>query len=379
MILQFGAGNFLRAFVDLFAAQLNRDPGTAVGQVVVVQSTGTGRADVLNARGCRYHVAIQGYENSGIIDRIERVDSISRVLPAATHWNEVLAISRDPNLRIIVSNTTESGFALHDGDTRIDEPPRSFPAKLLTCLLQRHSTGAGPLTIIPCELVERNGERLLGLVMEQAARWGIDGPVLAWIRDGCHWINNLVDRIVPGTPKSHPLLAEDPLLLSAEPYALWAVETTAPFLFHHPAVVTAPDITPYYLRKVRILNGLHSALVCYALPLGIQTVREAVEHPEVGPWLENLLFEEIVPLLEGRVEDPAGFGRVTLDRFRNPFLDHQLSSIALNHDDKVRVRLLPSYEEYRSKFGRSPRLLGAALEAAGFNPPTDQTHLTTRP
>jgi tagaturonate reductase len=147
-------------------------------------------------------------------------------------------------------------------------------------------------------------------------------------------------------------------------------------VFRHPAVVAASDITPFYLRKVRILNGLHSALVCHALPRGIKTVREAVEHPEVGPWLENLLFEEIVPLLEGRVDDPAGFGRITLDRFRNPFLDHRLSAIALNHDDKVRVRLLPSYGEYRNKFGRTPRLLGAVLEAAGFNPPAAETHLT---
>lgn len=361
MILQFGAGNFLRSFVDLFAAQLNRDPATAVGPVVVVQSTGRGRADSLNARGCRYHVAIQGFEKGEVVDRVEFADSIQEVIVAATGWEEILDHARDPKLRMIVSNTTEAGFALDDADVSNDGPPQSFPAKLLACLLARYAAGQSAVDVIPCELIENNGQRLRALVLDQATRWNRTNDEVAWIRDEVRWVNNLVDRIVPGTPKEHPLLAEDPLLLSAEPYALWAIETTQPFAFQHPAVVTAADISPYYLQKVRILNGLHSALVCHALPLGIATVREAVEHPEVGPWLESLLFEEIVPVLEGRVSDPTGFANATLDRFRNPFLEHQLSAIALNHEDKVRVRLLPTYEEYREKFGQAPKRLGQAL------------------
>ena len=367
MILQFGAGNFLRSFVDLFAAQLNRDPKTVVGPIVIVQSTGSQRADSLNARDCRYHVAIQGFENGEVIDRTEFVDSINEVIPSSTRWNEILDHARDPKLRMIVSNTTEAGFKLEDGDTLNDSAPQSFPGKLLACLLARHDAGGSAIDVIPCELIERNGERLRDLVLEQAGRWNLTGPVIDWIRDEVRWINNLVDRIVPGPPKDHPLLNEDPLLLSAEPYALWAIETTEPFAFDHPAVVTAADISPYYLQKVRILNGLHTALVCHALPLGIETVREAVDHPEVGPWLQSLLYDEIVPVLEGRVDDPEGFAKTTLDRFRNPFLEHKLSSIALNHEDKVRVRLMPTYEEYTKKFGHAPRLLESALQQSGFH------------
>jgi tagaturonate reductase len=362
MILQFGAGNFLRGFVDLFAAQLNRDPATAVGPVWVVQSTGTARAEALNAADCRYHVAIRGFQHGQVIDELEFVDSIHEVMPSATRWREILELACDPALDLIVSNTTEAGFCLADGERPGEGPPLSFPAKLLACLLARHEAGGDPVQVVPCELVERNGARLRELVLEQARRWQIGGPAIDWIRDEVGWVNNLVDRIVPGTPKEHPFLAEDPLLLTAEPYALWAVETGSPFPFQHPAVTTATDIEPFYLRKVRILNGLHSALVCKAMPLGIETVREAVEHPELGPWLGHLLNDEIVPVLEGRVESPEDFGKITLDRFRNPFLEHSLGAIALHHEEKVRVRLVPTYEEYRKRFGRTPKLLGDLLK-----------------
>ncbi|WP_367870247.1 altronate dehydrogenase [Luteolibacter sp. Populi] len=356
MILQFGAGNFLRAFVDLFVSQ------TGFDEVVVVQSTGIERAEALNRAGGRYHVAVQGFVEGRVIDETEEVRSISKALHAGTRWYEVLETACRPDMRWIVSNTTEAGFALDEADVENRGVPSSYPAKLLAVLLARHAAGLPGPVILPCELIEHNGDRLRALVLEQAARWQVSPDAVAWLGESCTWLNNLVDRIVPGPPKAHPLLGTDPLLLSAEPFAFWAIETTGSFGLQHPAVVTAPDITPYYLRKVRILNGLHSALVCHALPMGIATVRECVEHPEVGPWLEDLLFNEIVPVLEGRVDDPAGFARTTLDRFRNPFLEHKLSAIALNHEAKLRVRLLPTYEEYRSKFGREPELLGRLIK-----------------
>lgn len=361
-VLQFGAGNFLRAFVDLFIAQANRNAATAHGRIVVVQSTGPERAEALNRAGGRYHVAIQGFHEGRVVDETEVADSISRALYAGTQWAEVLEVARSADLRWIVSNTTEAGFALDDADTaRTDVAPKSFPAKLLAVLLARFEAGAAPVTILPCELIEDNAIRLRELVVEQAARWNVSAEAVDWITGSCIWLNNLVDRIVPGAPKAHPLLGRDPLLLSAEPFAFWAIETTEPFALAHPAITTAADIQPYSLRKVRILNGAHTALVAHALPLGIETVREAVEHPEVGPWLEALLFEEIVPVLAGRCDDPAGFARATLDRFRNPFLEHKLSSIALNHEAKVRTRLAPTLADYREKFGRDPQRLTALI------------------
>lgn len=356
MLLQFGAGNFLRAFVDLFVSEAGDE------KIVVVQSTGAARAEALNRAGGRYHVAIQGWQDGAAVDRTTEVRSIAKALHAETQWEEVLAAGRSAELRWIVSNTTEAGLALDPADERrLHGAPRSFPAKLLAVLLERCEAGLPGLPVVPCELIERNGERLRELVMQQAGRWSLPGGTLDWLHDGCRWVNNLVDRIVPGPPPRHALLASDPLLLSAEPFALWAVEGSGGFPLSHPAIVETDDLSPFYLRKVRILNGAHSALVAHAMPLGLATVRECLETPAVAAWLEALLFEEIVPVLEGRVEDPAGFARTTLDRFRNPFLEHRLSAIALHHETKLQVRLRPTYEEYRSRFGREPLRLASCL------------------
>ena len=355
MILQFGAGNFLRAFIDLFVSEAGFD------EVVVVQSTGRERADALNRAQGRYHVAIQGIAEGVVMDRTVEVSSIRRAFYAEAEWDEVHVIASRPDLRWIVSNTTEAGVALDDRDSGPDGVPYSFPAKVLSVLLRRYEAGLPGITILPCELIDENGARLLALVLAQAVRWGVAPAAIHWLREDCRWMYSLVDRIVPGPPKNHPLTETDPLLLSAEPFALWAIESVGPFPLRHPAVVSAPDIRPFALRKIRILNGLHSALVCRALPMGVATVREAMEHPQVGPWLEELMTEEIVPVLEGRVENPAGFGQTVLDRFRNPFLEHKLSSIALNHEAKVKLRLHPTREEYRQRFGREPRLLSSLL------------------
>jgi tagaturonate reductase len=175
----------------------------------------------------------------------------------------------------------------------------------------------------------------------------------------------LVDRIVSGKPAEHPLLATDPLLTTAEPFALWAVESADRSVvpFTHPAIVVVPDVQPYALRKIRLLNGAHTALVCKALPMGIKTVREAVEHPEVGPWLRGVLFEEIVPVLEGRVDNPHEFAEQTLERFANPFLQHKLSDIALNHEAKIKTRLVPTVEDYERMFGKPPARLAAVMSS----------------
>jgi tagaturonate reductase len=360
-VLQFGAGNFLRAFADLFIEQANR-AGSPVGRIVVVQSTASGRGDTLNARGCRYQVAVRGFSGGKVVDELESVASISRAVTASAAWPEVLAFAASRDLRIILSNTTEAGYVLAaDEGPRGALAPVSFPAKLADVLWTRWSARREGVTILPCELHEQNATKLRVLVESQLRAWSAPEALFAWIAAECRWINTLVDRIVPGTPKDHPALAGDPLLISAEPFAFWAMETSELPPFSHPAIVTAEDISPYYLRKVRILNGAHTALVAYAMPRGIKTVREAVENPEVGAWLRRVLDEEIVPVLEGRVEDPAGFARTTLERFLNPFLEHQLSAIALNHAAKIEVRLRPTLREYEARFGCPAPLLTAAL------------------
>ena len=359
-ILQFGGGNFLRGFVDLFVEQANR-AGQRVGRIVIVQSTDSGVAERLNAQQGKYHVVVRGLRDGRRVDEVEEVNSISRAIDSRTGWREVLEMARSPHLRMIVSNTTEAGFALdvRDEQRRANRAPFAFPAKLLDVLWQRFDAGIRKrVCIAPCELIAKNGDRLKSLVLDQATRWDAPNDLIEFLTIDCCWINSLVDRIVSGKPAEHPLLASDGLLTVTEPFALWAIEdqlgNTLP---SHPAIQLVEDTAPFELRKIRILNGAHTALVARALPIGIQTVREAVNHPEVGPWLRRLLDEEIAPTIEDRVPDARGFIVSTLERFANPFLEHKLSAIALHHEKKLQTRLMPTRDEYLEKFGKSPPLL----------------------
>ena len=361
-ILQFGTGKFLRAFADLFVQELD-ECGHAVGRVVVLQSTGSERAKAFNAQGGRYHVAIRGLDRGQRVDRTVEVRSVSRALAAASEWEQVREIAGSESLRTIISNTTEAGYGLDGSDRPGDAPPRSFPAKLLTVLRVRFEAGLSGVTILPCELLEGNGDRLSRLVVEQAEKWGLPGALIEWLRAECSWHNTLVDRIVSAPPPGDALGASDPLFAVAEPFALWLIQGSLAGgeLGEHPAIQAVEELEPYYLRKVRILNGAHTALVAKARPLGFETVRQAVLDPHIGPWLESLLMDEIVPALEGRTENPRQFALDTLERFANPYLEHRLADIALHHEVKLQTRLVPTLDEFRRRFGRAPKLLGEIL------------------
>jgi tagaturonate reductase len=266
-------------------------------------------------------------------------------------------------LRFILSNTTEAGYTLDPSDTTADAPPKSFPAKLLVLLHERFTKQLPPLTIIPCELMEGNADLLKKCLLGLAEQWGYTAAFRAWLAEECVWLHTLVDRIVSGTPKEHPLLATDPMLIVAEPFIFWALQehpNAYPFV-QHPAVVRCPDVKPYFLRKVRILNAAHTALLIKAQPRGFALVREAISDPELGAWLERLLFEEIVPTIDARVAQAKEFAQQTIERFKNPFLDHKFADIALHHDSKVQIRLVPTAEEFTTMFGRQPPLLTEVL------------------
>jgi tagaturonate reductase len=363
-VLQFGAGKFLRAFADLFIHQANQ-ASEPVGRVVVVQSTGAERASLLNRQRGRYHVLVRGLAGGETIDRAQESASISRALVAATEWEQVREVARSPKLRTIISNTAEAGYDLNPADRSDGSPPGSFPAKLLLLLHDRFESGQPGVTIVPCELHERNADLLQRLVIGLAESWKLAPEVARWVREECRWLNTLVDRIVTGPPKDHPLSRDDALLCLAEPFAFWAVEEkpgTEDFL-QHPAVRRAADVQPFFLRKVRILNAAHTAMVHKAREHGIALVREAVADPEIRAWLDRLLFDEIVPTLEGRVEAPEEFARQTIERFQNPFLEHKFTDIAVYHDAKVKIRLVPTRAEFVEKFGRAPPLLDEAIQA----------------
>ncbi len=369
-ILQFGAGNFLRAFADLFVHQANQQ-GQAIGRIVVVQSTGDKRAQLLNQQGGRYHVVIRGLENGQSVDRVEECASIGRALVANSQWPEIDAVARSPDLKFILSNTTEAGYALDPGDATFGtaplkaEPPASFPAKLAAVLYARWEAQRPGVTIMPCELIEDNADKLRCIVLQLADDWKLQAGFRPWVENECVWLNSLVDRIVPGPPTDHPLLAADPLLLMAEPFAFWALQAKprAAKWVEHPAILRTADVTPYFLRKVRILNGAHTALVSKVGLTRFETVREALDDDATRAWLEQLLFDEIVPTLVGRVDGPEQFARQTIERFRNPYLRHRLFDIAINQAAKRDIRLAPTYREYQAKFGRVPPLLDEVLRA----------------
>ena len=359
-ILQFGSGRFLRAFADLFVSQANAE-GQAIGRIVVVQSTGDGRAGGLNAQDGKYHVVVRGFENGAVVDRVEVCDSISRALHAGTQWDEVLAVARSPALHTILSNTTEAGYTLDD-DAPTDAVPKSFPAKLLAVLRARWKAGRPAPTVIPCELIEGNAGILKGIVLDLARSWNEPTSFREWLAT-VPFLHTLVDRIVTGTPADHPLLVTDPMVIVAEPFAFWALEDhPAPqFQLKHSVITRTADVQPYFLRKVRILNAAHTALLIRAKPRGFAIVREAVNDPELGAWLRRLLTEEIVPTLEGRVDGAKRFAEQTLERFQNPFLDHKFADIALHHESKMKVRLVPTAEEFAAKFGREAPLLSEVI------------------
>ncbi len=362
-VLQFGAGRFLRAFVDRFIQQAN-DDGQAVGRIVVVQRGSDARAESMQAGSAGFTVLVRGYENGELIERPEKVNSISRAIVAADDWREVLRVATSPELKYIVSNATEAGYILDGADRLTSHPPASLPGKLTQALWARFQQHFGGLTLLPCELIERNADKLRALVVEQASRWSLPAEFAAWIETECLWLNNLVDCIVTSPPADHRLAATDSLLTCAEPYALWAIEKPVGrdvALFQHPAIQLVDDLSVYYLRKVRILNGMHSAMVAKFLPQGFVTVQDVLRDPAATRWIRDLLYEEIVPAIAYRVPGVAAFADDTFDRLRNPYQQHKLADIALNHADKVRVRLQTTHDEYGTLFGRSPVRLAEVI------------------
>ncbi|MGE5191777.1 MAG: hypothetical protein ACM3U2_04700 [Deltaproteobacteria bacterium] len=245
-LLQFGAGRFLRAFVDRFVQNAN-DEGKGVGRVVVVQSTPGHRAELINAQPDGYHVLVRGYHEGKLVERIEPVRSIRRALVAQNQWDDVLAVARSPELRYVVTNATEAGYAVDAADRVDSAPPRSMPAKLTRVLWERFRADGAPLVLLPCELIEGNAAKLCEIVCSLARQWSIPDAFVNWITRECQWLKNLVDCIVTPGPADHPRAATDKLLVSAEPYALWAIQRPAgsePRLFRHPAIKIVDDLAP---------------------------------------------------------------------------------------------------------------------------------------
>jgi tagaturonate reductase len=376
-IVQFGTGAFLRGFFDFFVDEANRR-GEFSGCIVAVSSTGSSRDAQLNAQDGLFTLAIQGIEEGRATQRSQLVSSVTRAISAGEEWGSVLALARDPELRLVVSNTTEVGIVLDEEDRFDADPPRSFPGKLTRFLYERASHFGFDVTrgliVLPCELIEDNGTALRGIVLELAHRWRLDPKFEGWLESAVTFCNTLVDRIVPGPPSRDDaarleasLGYRDALLTMCETYALFAIEGDEALrsrlgFANDPRIVVAPDIRPYRERKVRVLNGGHTISVPIALLAGLETVREAVEDERVGRFMRRAILDEIVPSLDAA--DADTFARDVLARFANPYIRHALIDITLHQTTKLRVRVVPSIVGYHQRTGRVPGAL--AFGFAGY-------------
>ncbi len=377
-VLQFGEGNFLRCFVDWMFHQLNKS-GDFNGSVVVVQPIEKGMVNLLNEQDGLYTVYLRGLKNGKAESTHEAVDVISRGINPYEDFNAYLQTAENPSMRYVISNTTEAGIAYSEDDQPTGAPPSSFPAKLAVWLHHRYKTFGGDAAkgvhIIPCELIEKNGDKLKKVLLQLAERWQYEQGFLDWLQSTCTFSNTLVDRIVPGYPRermaeiTEELGYEDKQVVEGEPFHLWVIEAPEslqeelPFPSIGLDVLYVKDITPYRTRKVRILNGAHTTLVPVAYLYGIDTVREAVEDPVVGGFLREAIFEEIIPTLDLLKEELEQFAAEVIDRFRNPYIKHQLMSIALNSWSKFETRVLPSILEFKKRTGAIPQRLAFSLAA----------------
>lgn len=377
-VLQFGEGNFLRAFVNWMIHEMNQKAGFDAG-VTVVQPIDRGLVDMLNAQDGLYTVCLTGIKNGQAVQEQTLVDCIQRGINPYHDFLSYLATAHNPELRFIISNTTEAGIAFDNEDKLKDAPPGSFPAKLTRLLYERFQAFDGDaskgLIIIPCELIDRNGDILRNVVQQYADLWKLSTEFKNWVEKACTFCNTLVDRIVPGYPKDRiselqeTLGYEDKLITEGERFHLWVIEAPAWVEEEFPAkkaglnVIFTNDMTPYRTRKVRILNGAHTAMVPVAYLYGLRTVRETVEDHVLGKFVSELVYEEIIPTLDLPESELKSFAADVLDRFRNPYIKHFLISIALNSTSKFETRVLPSLLEYVNRKGALPRRIVFALAA----------------
>ncbi len=378
-ILQFGTGRFLRAFADFFVDAANRQ-SEFQGRIVVVQSTGNHRANLINAQDGLYTLWVRGLNDGVPYESQTILSPISRALSAHDKWHDVLACARSRDLEIILSNTTEVGLTFDTEDCPSESAPRSFPGKLTAVLYQRalafdYSPQAG-LAILPCELLTDNGDKLKRVVLRTARHWQLGEAFINWVEQANTFCNTLVDRIVPGLPPDQERAAfenragyRDELLTVAEDYRLWAIEGDETLRRHlafascDPGIVVVPHIAPYRTRKIRLLNGGHTLSVPVGILAGNTTVLDNMTHPLTASYIEGLLRDEIGPTLDVDPDTVPPYIDDVLRRWRNPYLVHNLIDITLHGTRKMRVRAIPSLVSFHSSTGRIPQRIALGFAA----------------
>jgi tagaturonate reductase len=377
-VLQFGEGNFLRAFVDWQIDEMNKKAGFN-GSVVVVQPIEFGLVDKLNEQDGLYTLYLQGINEGKAIEEHLVINSISRGINPYTNHAEYLKLAENPELRFVFSNTTEAGISYDEKDKLEDKPQKSFPGKFTAFLYSRFKAFNGQkdkgLIIIPCELIDRNGDKLKEAVLKFAKAWDLEESFVTWINEANTFCSTLVDRIVPGYPRdtikeiTEELGYEDNLVNIGEHFHLFIIEGPKWIEDEFPVskaglnVKFVEDMSPYRTRKVRILNGSHTSFVPVAYLYGLETVAQSVDHEVIGKFIKDTIYEEIIPTLDLPEEELKYYAEVVLERFMNPFVKHYLMSISLNSMSKFETRDLPSLLEYVKTKGELPKRLVFSLAA----------------
>lgn len=358
-VIQFGEGGFLRGFVDWMLQSVNENTDFN-GSVVVVQPIKEGLCDMLSAQGCVYTHLCRGVEG---VD-IKKVDVISRCVKPYDDFDSYMALAENKDFRFIVSNTTEAGITYSDSDKLSDRPAKTFPGKLTQLLLKRFQLGYGGFVILPCELIDKNGDNLKKCILQYADLWELGAEFKNWIEKKNIFCNTLVDRINTGYPKGEAidLDFDDKMVNTSEYFHLWVIDGYEKLFDEIPFdkcglnVILTNELERYRTRKVRILNGSHTSMIPYALLSGVETVGECLNNDVISAHLKNCQAE-IVDSLDMDRNEALEYANSVMVRFANPYIQHKCQSIALNSVSKFKVRVLPSILEYEKKFGKTPKTL----------------------
>ena len=377
-VLQYGEGNFLRAFVD-YMVDIANEKTDFNGSVVLVKPIEFGNLNRFHEQDCRYTVILRGLENGEKVEKTRLITSVSDAVDAIGEYEKYAAYAKEPTLRFIVSNTTEAGIVLDREDRFELCPPRSYPGKLTKFLFERaehfdYAADKG-LVMLPVELIDDNGIMLKKCVLELAKMWNLGDRFLRWLEEACIFTSTLVDRIVTGYPRDdaeqlwQTLGYEDQLLDTAEPFGLWVIESPKDLSDELPLpacglpVIYTDNQKPYKQRKVRILNGAHTSFVPAAFQMGYDIVLDAMNDPLIASFMHDTLHQEVIPTLTLPKDDLLSFADAVTQRFRNPFIKHALLSICLNSVSKWRARCMPSLLVYREQTGELPPRLTFSLAA----------------
>lgn len=377
-IIQFGEGNFLRAFVDWIIWNTNQKTDFNAG-VTVVQPIDRGMVDMLNSQDGLYHVNLQGIDKGEVVDSIQMIDVINGGLNPYADFEAYLALAENPDIRFVISNTTEAGIAFDPACRLDDRPASSYPGKLTQLLYHRYQHFNGDLSkgliMLPCELIFLNGKELKSCIYKYIELWQLGEGFTTWFEQACGVYCTLVDRIVPGYPKDtiaqiHERIGyEDKLVVKGEIFHLWVIEAPQSVADEFPAdkaglnVLFVPSEAPYHERKVTLLNGPHTVLSPVGYLSGLDTVRECVEDPQIGRFVRKVMYEELLETLNLPKEELTAFADSVLERFMNPYVKHFVTSIMLNSFPKYKTRDLPGLKTYLERKGELPKGLVLGLAA----------------